>query len=90
MLEETVRVLDENKATIKAEEIDVDDNVSKVSIVGAGMVTNAGVAARMFEALYQADINIKMIATSEIKVSVLIDRKDAERAVKAIHDKFDF
>ncbi len=65
-----------------------DDNVSKVSIVGAGMQTNAGVAAKMFEALYSAGINIQMISTSEIKISVLVDRKDADSAVEAIHDAF--
>ena len=60
----------------------------KVSIVGAGMVDNAGVAAKMFGALYDADINIHMISTSEIKVSVLLDEVDANHAVQAIHDKF--
>lgn len=65
-----------------------DDNVAKVSIVGAGMETHAGVASKMFEALYAAQINIQMIATSEIKVSVLIDREDADRAVRAIHAAF--
>ena len=65
-----------------------DDNVSKVSIVGSGMQTNAGVAAKMFEALYSAGINIQMISTSEIKISVLVDRKDADAAVVAIHDAF--
>jgi aspartate kinase len=52
------------------------------------MVNNPGVAAMMFEALYDAGINIEMISTSEIKISVLIDEKDAEKAVRAIHDKF--
>ena len=65
-----------------------DDNVAKVSIVGAGMETHAGVASKMFEALYAAQVNIQMIATSEIKVSVLIDRADADRAVRAIHAAF--
>lgn len=65
-----------------------DDDVSKVSIVGAGMETHAGVAVRMFEALYAAQVNIQMIATSEIKVSVLIERKDSDKAVAAIHDEF--
>ena len=65
-----------------------DEDVAKVSIVGAGMETHAGVASRMFEALYTAQINIQMIATSEIKVSVLISRADADRAVSAIHDAF--
>ena len=71
------------------EEIDVDKDVSKVSIVGAGMQTNAGVAAKMFEALYDANINIRMISTSEIRVTVLINEKHTERALNAIHDKFD-
>lgn len=70
------------------EKIDVEKNVVKVSIVGAGMMSNAGVAAKMFEALYDQGINIKMISTSEIRVSVLIDEKHAERAMNAIHDKF--
>ena len=70
------------------EEIDVDKGVSKVSIVGAGMQTNAGVAAKMFEALYDANINIRMISTSEIRVTVLINEKNTERALNAIHDKF--
>lgn len=65
-----------------------DNSVSKVSIVGAGMETHPGVAAKMFEALYDANINIQMISTSEIKISVLIDEKDADRAVLAVHDKF--
>ncbi|BCI60681.1 aspartate kinase [Solibaculum mannosilyticum] len=64
------------------------DNVSKVSVVGAGMESNPGVAARMFEALYDADINIQMISTSEIKISVIINRDMADRAVAAIHDAF--
>ena len=65
-----------------------DDNIAKVSIVGAGMETHAGVASTMFEALYDRQINIQMISTSEIKVSVLIDKRDADLAVEAIHDKF--
>ena len=70
------------------EKIDVDKNVAKVSIVGAGMMSNAGVAAKMFEALYDEGINIKMISTSEIRVSVLIDEKYTEKAMNAVHDKF--
>ena len=70
------------------ERIEHSTDVSKVSIVGAGMVNNPGVASKMFEALYDANINIHMISTSEIKISVLIDEKDAEKAVIAIHDKF--
>lgn len=70
-------------------EIEVDDkNVAKVSVVGAGMETHPGVAAKMFEALFEADINIQMISTSEIKISVLIDKQDADKAVQAVHDAF--
>ena len=71
------------------ESLDVNKEVSKVSIVGAGMQSNAGVAAKMFEALYNANINIRMISTSEIRVTVLIDEKNTDRAMNAIHDKFD-
>ncbi len=87
-LDKTLALLEENKEVIDYNEIKWTKDVSKVSIVGAGMVNNPGVAATMFEALYDARININMIATSEIKISVLVDRKDAERAVVAIHDKF--
>lgn len=72
----------------KFEGIDVNKNVAKVSIVGAGMQSNAGVAAKMFEALYDENINIRMISTSEIRVTVLIDEQYTERAMNAIHDKF--
>lgn len=71
-----------------AEGYSVDTDVAKISIVGAGMESHAGVASTMFEALYNDQINIQMISTSEIKVSVLINKADADRAVKAIHDKF--
>lgn len=70
------------------EKLDVEKNVAKVSIVGAGMMSNAGVAAKMFEALYDEGINIKMISTSEIRVSVLIDEKYTEKAMNAVHEKF--
>ena len=66
----------------------LDKEVAKVSIVGAGMETHAGVAAKMFEALYGAHINIRMISTSEIKISVLINEEDADKAVSAIHTMF--
>ena len=78
---------DENNA-LKFDAIKWSKDVSKVSIVGTGMMSSVGVASTMFEALYNANININMIATSEIKISVLIDEKDADRAVVAIHDKF--
>ncbi len=87
-LDEAVKVIEQNKDELSIEDIKVKKDVSKVSIVGAGMVNNAGVATTMFEALYNANINISMIATSEIKISVLVEQKDAERAVEAIHDKF--
>ena len=87
-LDNAVKVIEENKDELNIDDIKVRKDVSKVSIVGAGMVNNAGVATTMFEALYNANINISMIATSEIKISVLVDQKDAERAVEAIHDKF--
>lgn len=74
--------------SVGAESVDFNDTVAKVSIVGAGMESHAGVAAKMFEALYDKQINIRMIATSEIKVSVIIDKADADKAVSAIHEKF--
>ncbi len=69
-------------------QIIIDDSVAKVSVVGAGMETHPGTASTMFEALYSADINIQMIATSEIKISVLVDEKDADKAVSAVHAAF--
>ena len=80
--------LREHRESIGYEDISIDDKVAKVSIVGAGMMSASGVAAMMFEALYDAKINIGMISTSEIKVSVLVDETDADRAVSAIHAKF--
>ena len=86
--DQAVALLEAHKSSLAFDHIDVDKSVVKVSIVGAGMVDNAGVAAKMFGALYDADINIHMISTSEIKVSVLLDEADANMAVQAIHDKF--
>jgi len=80
--------INSNLGVIGAKEVKHSDKYSKVSIVGAGMVNNPGVASMMFEALYDADVNIHMITTSEIKISVLVDVQDAERAVNAIHEKF--
>ena len=82
------RVLEENREIIGFDAIEVSDNIAKVSIVGAGMINTPGIAAKMFEALYSAGININMISTSEIKVSVLVDLEDADRAVQVIHAKF--
>ena len=87
-VDQAVDLLEAHKSSLAFDHIDVDKSVVKVSIVGAGMVDNAGVAAKMFGALYDADINIHMISTSEIKVSVLLDEADANMAVQAIHDKF--
>lgn len=72
----------------KNAKISCDNNISKVSIVGSGMETHPSVAAKMFEALYAADINIQMINTSEIRISVLIDINDSKKAVKVVHDAF--
>lgn len=69
-------------------EIGYDENVAKISIVGAGMMSNPGVASRMFEALYNSRVNIKMISTSEIRITVLIDEKDVDRALNAVHEEF--
>ena len=85
---EAVAALEDYMVTHGAKEVLYDDEVAKISIVGAGMESHAGVATKMFEALYDAQINIQMISTSEIKVSVLIDINDADKAVKAIHSKF--
>ncbi len=87
-LETCLKVLEAEKSSLCYEDITHREDISKVSIVGAGMVNNPGVAAKMFEALYDEGINIHMISTSETKVSVLINVKNAERAVQAIHDKF--
>lgn len=82
------QVLEEAKDKLKYQKLRVRTDVSKVSIVGAGMVNNPGIAAAMFEALFQSNINIHMISTSEVKISVIIDKADSEIAVRAIHDKF--
>lgn len=87
-LENTLNAIEELKECISYQDVNHRDDLSKVSIVGSGMVNNPGVAAKMFEALYTSDINIHMISTSEIKVSVLINVNNAERAVKVIHDSF--
>ena len=86
--DEVVRLLEERKDTLGLKSVICDPNVAKVSIVGAGMETHAGVASRMFEALGEANINIQMIATSEIKISVLIAEEEANKAVAAIHRSF--
>ncbi len=87
-LEEALKILDENKERLTIQEISHNTNVAKLSVVGAGMMSNPGVAARMFETLYNARININMIATSEIRITVLVDEKDIEKAMNAVHDGF--
>ena len=87
-LETALYALKSVSEVLNAKEILHNEDVAKVSAVGAGMVNNPGVAAMMFEALADANINIQMISTSEIKISVLVKEKDADRAVEAIHDKF--
>lgn len=86
--EEAKRVMEENKESIGFQKVELNDHIAKISIVGAGMANNAGVACKMFEALFSAGININMISTSEIKVSVLVEEREADRAVQAIHDRF--
>ena len=86
--QEVEGILNEHKEALRFDHIEADDRIGKVSIVGVGLMSNCGVAAKMFEALYEAGINIQMINTSEIRVSVLLDEKDVNRAVRAIHDKF--
>ncbi len=85
--DEVEQVLARSNA-VKDAKVTIDTSVTKLSIVGAGMESHPGVASKMFEALFNNDINIQMIATSEIKISVLIDKQDADRAVQAVHDKF--
>jgi len=87
-LEKTQKALESYRDTLGFERIEVNTDVAKVSIVGAGMVSTPGVAARMFEALADAKVNINMISTSEINISVLVAAADADRAMRAIHDKF--
>ena len=83
-----VEAVDSLKDSLKFQKVTFDESVTKVSIVGAGMESNPGIASKMFEALFDAGINIHMISTSEIKISVLIDEKYADAAVSCVHDKF--
>lgn len=88
-LEDALTLLNANRELITAQDIQSEETVSKISIIGAGMTSNPGVAAKMFEALYSANVNIKMIATSEIRITVLIDEVDTNRAMRVVHDAFD-
>ncbi|TEB17389.1 Aspartokinase [Pelotomaculum sp. FP] len=87
-LKKALEVVERLQPEVGSEGFTCDDGVAKVSIVGAGMVSNPGVAAEMFEALYQESINLEMISTSEIKVSCIIKAGQAEQAVRALHQRF--
>ena len=87
-LDIALKALEKNKERLTAREIVHDENTAKLSIVGAGMATNPGVAAMFFEAMYDAGVNIQMISTSEIKITVLIAKNDVDAAMVAVHDKF--
>ena len=86
--DEAIAAIESMSDVLTFKSVSADTSISKVSVVGAGMETHPGVASKMFEALSDEKINIQNISTSEIKISVLIDEKDADRAVVAIHDKF--
>ena len=85
---EAVAIMEDFISVVGGKSVTLSEDVAKISIVGAGMESHAGVATKMFEALFDAQINIQMISTSEIKVSVLINADDADKAVSAIHSKF--
>ena len=87
-LKKAAELLESHKAELRFARLETNADIAKVSVVGSGMINDPGVAAKLFEALYDAHININMISTSEIKISVLVDKKDADRAVQAVHDKF--
>ncbi len=87
-LEDALKVLEENKERLTIQDISYNEKVAKLSVVGAGMMSNPGVAAKMFESLYNSRVNINMIATSEIRITVLVDEKDIEKAMNAVHDGF--
>ena len=87
-LDDAIATLEENKVRLGYQELHSERNIAKLSIVGAGMMSNPGVAAKMFESLYNEGVNIHMISTSEIRVTVLINEKDGVRAMNAVHDAF--
>ena len=87
-LKQALELIERIKDYIGYGGVSYDDNIAKLSIVGAGMASNPGVASKMFEALSDVGVNINMISTSEIKISVLVDAKDAERAAISVHEKF--
>ena len=87
-LDDAIHILEDHKEALTIKEITSNRDVAKISVVGAGMMSNPGVAAKMCETLYNARININMIATSEIRITVLVDKKDVEKALNAVHDGF--
>src|SRR5690606_37316344 len=87
-LRDTLTVLENNKDLLKYEEIQHEDGLAKVSIVGSGMVSNPGVAADMFRVLASENIEVRMVSTSEIKVSTVVEQGKRVRAVEALHDSF--
>ncbi len=87
-LEQALNVLESNKERLTIQQITHNEEVAKLSVVGAGMMSNPGVAARMFEALYNSRVNINMISTSEIRITVLVAEKDIDKAMNAVHDGF--
>ena len=88
-LRDALELINENLASFTARKYEYEEDVAKISIIGAGMTSNPGVAAKMFEALAGSNINIKMISTSEIRITVLIDQADVRRAMRAVHDAFE-
>ncbi|TWE02598.1 aspartate kinase [Neobacillus bataviensis] len=86
---ETVKVLEDNKAELGYEQLDAENKLAKVSIVGSGMISNPGVAAKMFKVLAENDVQIKMVSTSEIKVSAVVEEKNMLKAVEALHTAFE-
>jgi len=88
-LDAAVEVIKVNQGVFTAQGFEVEEGVAKVSIIGAGISSHPGVAARMFEALSNQGINIKMISTSEIRITVVVDENDADRAVRSIHEAFE-
>ena len=87
-ISEATRIISEVLKDVDAEKMEVDDNVAKVSIIGVGMISHSGVAAKMFATLAKEGINIMMISTSEIKVSCVVEAKYTELAVTVLHDAF--
>ena len=87
-LRNTIEILEDNKEELEIETIKYYENLSKVSIVGLGMMNNPGVAARMFGTLYNKDIEVRMISTSEIKIAILVEEKDVDHALQVIHKEF--